>query len=146
MLRCALRARHQAQQVILREFAVCHHVGQCGLAERQGAGLVERDRIEPADALKSGGVPDQGPAAGAAGVGVRFWWGGMAGGPPMPSRVAASLIRTPWRAPIPVPTATAVGVAKPRASGQAITTALMAKVRLVMKLSSVKRVQTAKVI
>ena len=31
------------------------------------------------------------------------------------------LIRTPWEAPTPVPTITAVGVAKPRAHGQAMT-------------------------
>lgn len=41
---------------------------------------------------------------------------------------AAFLIRMLWRAPSPVPTATAFGVARPSASGQAITTAEMAKV------------------
>src|SRR3972149_1461210 len=43
------------------------------------------------------------------------------------SSVAAFLIRMLCRAPSPVPTATAVGVARPRASGQAMTTAEMAK-------------------
>src|SRR3989338_9028286 len=45
------------------------------------------------------------------------------------SRVGASLIRILCLAPRPVPTATAVGVAKPSASGQAITVVEMAKVR-----------------
>ena len=45
-----------------------------------------------------------------------------------PSSVAASLMRMLWRAPRPVPTATAVGVARPNASGQAITTAEIANV------------------
>ena len=44
------------------------------------------------------------------------------------SRVAASLIRMLCLAPMPVPTATAVGVASPSASGQAITTAETANV------------------
>src|SRR6266540_1218837 len=44
------------------------------------------------------------------------------------SSVAASFIRMLCLAPSPVPTATAVGVARPRASGQAITTAEIAKV------------------
>src|SRR3989304_2594269 len=44
------------------------------------------------------------------------------------SSVAAFLIRMLCRAPSPVPTATAVGGARPRASGQAMTTAEMAKV------------------
>ncbi len=64
----------------------------------------------------------------------------------MPSSVAASLIRIPWRAPIPVPTATAVGVASPRASGQAMTTALIANVSAVKKLLSDATVQMANVI
>src|SRR3989454_7425364 len=46
-----------------------------------------------------------------------------------PSSVGASLIRMLCFAPRPVPTATAVGVARPRASGQAITIAEIAKVR-----------------
>ena len=44
------------------------------------------------------------------------------------SSVVASLIRMLCLAPMPVPTATAVGVASPSASGQAMTTAEMAKV------------------
>ena len=63
----------------------------------------------------------------------------------MPSSVAASLMRIPWRAPIPVPTATAVGVARPSASGQAMTTALIAKVSAVRKLWSEANVQIANV-
>ncbi len=45
------------------------------------------------------------------------------------SSAVAFLIRIPCRAPIPVATATAVGVARPSASGQAITTAVTASVR-----------------
>ncbi len=37
------------------------------------------------------------------------------------SRASASLMRMPWRAATPVPTMTAVGVASPRAHGQAMT-------------------------
>jgi hypothetical protein len=37
------------------------------------------------------------------------------------SRISADLIRMPWEAAIPVPTMTAVGVAKPRAQGHAMT-------------------------
>ena len=37
------------------------------------------------------------------------------------SSVAASLIKIPSRAPFPTPTIIAVGVARPRAQGQAIT-------------------------
>jgi len=44
------------------------------------------------------------------------------------SRAVAFLIRIPFLAPIPVPTATAVGVARPSASGQAMTTAVTASV------------------
>src|SRR3989344_2115585 len=47
------------------------------------------------------------------------------------SRVEASLIKILCLAPMPVPTATAVGVASPKASGQAITTADIAKVSAV---------------
>eukprot|EP00123_Amoebidium_parasiticum_P017272 comp23779_c2_seq1/m.41236 comp23779_c2_seq1/g.41236 ORF comp23779_c2_seq1/g.41236 comp23779_c2_seq1/m.41236 type:complete len:313 (+) comp23779_c2_seq1:1163-2101(+) len=39
------------------------------------------------------------------------------------------LIRTPWRAPRPVPTMTAVGVARPRAHGQAMTSTVMRKLK-----------------
>ena len=46
---------------------------------------------------------------------------------PTCSNVGASLIRILCLAPSPVPTATAVGVARPKASGQAMTTAEMAK-------------------
>jgi len=63
----------------------------------------------------------------------------------MPSSVAASLISTPCRAPIPVPTATAVGVASPRASGQAMTTALMAKVSAMSRPWSESSIHPAKV-
>jgi hypothetical protein len=45
-----------------------------------------------------------------------------------PSSVAASLMSMLWRAPTPVPTATGVGMARPSVSGQAITTAEIAKV------------------
>ncbi len=44
------------------------------------------------------------------------------------SRDVAFLMRIPFLAPMPVPTATAVGVARPSASGQAITTAVTASV------------------
>lgn len=37
------------------------------------------------------------------------------------SRARPPLISTPWEAPTPVPTMTAVGVARPRAQGQATT-------------------------
>lgn len=45
------------------------------------------------------------------------------------SRVDASFMRILYFAPRPVQTATAVGVASPRASGQVITTVAMAKER-----------------
>ena len=48
------------------------------------------------------------------------------------SRVVASLIRILCFAPMPVPTATAVGVARPKASGQAITTVETANVSAVI--------------
>ena len=54
------------------------------------------------------------------------------------SKVAASLINMFFLAPIPVPTATAVGVAKPSASGQAITTADIAKVNAVRSVAPAK--------
>ena len=69
----------------------------------------------------------------------------IASSAPIPSSVAASLIRMLWRAPMPVATATAVGVASPSASGQAITTALIAKVSVRMKSSSENAVQAPKV-
>ena len=43
----------------LRDAAGGDHVGQRGLALGQRAGLVEHDRVEPADALQRGGVLDQ---------------------------------------------------------------------------------------
>jgi hypothetical protein len=46
---------------------------------------------------------------------------------------------------MPVPTATAVGVARPRASGQAITTAEIAKVIAVMAAAFPKKYQARKV-
>ena len=55
------------------------------------------------------------------------------------SSVAASLIRMLCRAPMPVPTATAVGVARPRASGQAITTAEIANVSAVIAAAPPKK-------
>src|SRR3712207_3552956 len=61
------------------------------------------------------------------------------------SRVAASLIRMLCLAPMPVPTATAVGVARPRASGQAITTAENADVIGVMAAAPPKKNQARKV-
>src|SRR3989338_5534223 len=54
------------------------------------------------------------------------------------SKVAASFIRILCLAPMPVPTATTVGVANPSASGQAITTAEMANVSAV-KIPAQKR-------
>jgi hypothetical protein len=42
------------------------------------------------------------------------------------SRVGPPLMRIPFEAPIPVPTITAVGVANPKAQGQAITITEMA--------------------
>ena len=62
------------------------------------------------------------------------------------SSVAASLIRILFLAPMPVPTATAVRVARPRASGQAITTAEIAKVRAVSAVTLPKKYQLKKVI
>ena len=40
-------------------------------------------------------------------------------------RVTGTLMRMPWEAATPVPTMTAVGVASPRAQGQAITSTAM---------------------
>jgi hypothetical protein len=45
------------------------------------------------------------------------------------SRASALRIRTPFSAPLPVPTIIAVGVANPRAQGQAIMTTAMNAVR-----------------
>ena len=83
--------------------------------------------------------------AGSPTVSVPVLSSAIASSAPMPSSVAASLIRMLCRAPIPVPTATAVGVARPSASGQAITTALIANVSVRMKSSSENSVQAAKV-
>src|SRR3989338_4950903 len=55
------------------------------------------------------------------------------------SRVAASFIKILCLAPMPVPTATTVGVAKPSASGQAITTAEMANVSAVKSPAQKRR-------
>src|SRR3989338_2116508 len=55
------------------------------------------------------------------------------------SSVAASLIKILCLASMPVPTATAVGVARPRASGQAITTAEIAKVRAVKSVAPARK-------
>ena len=60
--------------------------------------------------------------AGSPTVSVPVLSSAIASSAPTPSSVAASSIRMLCRAPIPVPTATAVGVARPSASGQAITT------------------------
>src|SRR3990167_10405792 len=57
------------------------------------------------------------------------------------SKVAASLMRMFFFAPIPVPTATAVGVARPSASGQAITTADIANVSAVRSAAPAKKYQ-----
>ena len=61
------------------------------------------------------------------------------------SSVGASLIKILCLAPKPVPTATAVGVAKPRASGQAITMVEIAKVRANSSGWPKMKNQTAKV-
>ncbi len=49
------------------------------------------------------------------------------------SRASASLIRMPWRAATPVPAMIAVGVARPRAHGQAITSTATALIRAVSR-------------
>mmetsp|Transcript_103617 Transcript_103617/g.290206 ORF Transcript_103617/g.290206 Transcript_103617/m.290206 type:complete len:262 (-) Transcript_103617:88-873(-) len=49
---------------------------------------------------------------------------------PAISRVSPPFIKTPWRAPTPVPTITAVGVASPRAQGQLMTKHAMPNRRL----------------
>lgn len=45
------------------------------------------------------------------------------------SRGSPPLIKMPYRAPIPVPTITAVGVANPKAHGQAMTKTEIAKLK-----------------
>ena len=53
------------------------------------------------------------------------------------SNTAPPLISSPFIAPTPVPTITAVGVASPKAHGQATTITLIADIRAVTYLSSV---------
>src|SRR5699024_9235585 len=48
---------------------------------------------------------------------------------PVLSKASALLIKTPFSAPFPVPTMMAMGVAKPRAQGQAITNTEIAMVK-----------------
>ena len=62
-----------------------------------------------------------------------------------PSSVAASLMRMLCLAPSPVPTATAVGVARPSASGQAMTTAEIANVSAVRNGTSARNVHARNV-
>ncbi|MNJ45321.1 hypothetical protein D3C77_404090 [compost metagenome] len=61
------------------------------------------------------------------------------------SRAAAFLISTPWRAPSPVPTMIAMGVARPRASGQAMTKTVMVRVRANSRVWPRAQNQTPKV-
>ena len=61
------------------------------------------------------------------------------------SRAVAFLIRMPFLAPMPVPTATAVGVARPSASGQAITMAVTASVSAKRAVCPITKNQIRKV-
>ena len=62
------------------------------------------------------------------------------------SRLSASLIRIPFSAPLPIPTMIAVGVAKPKAHGQAITnTETMANNACVIAFSPPTIIQMPKV-
>ena len=63
------------------------------------------------------------------------------------SKLSAPLINTPFSAPFPVPTIIEVGVAKPRAQGQAIiktpTVVIMARVTFPMVLNQIIKVRIA---
>src|ERR671914_21208 len=55
----------KAWQLVAAELAARDYVGERGLAHGQGAGLVERDRVERSDALERGRVLDQDAVASA---------------------------------------------------------------------------------
>ena len=63
------------------------------------------------------------------------------------SKLSALLIKMPFSAPLPVPTITEVGVAKPKAQGQAIiktpTIVIIANVKLPVILNQIIKVAIA---
>lgn len=130
---------HLPQRVArVQHAAVCH----LGAAQREGARLVENDGVHVAAALQRVAAcrrlkrVRQGAASGGGSMckAVRRLHGCAARSPEAVSRRGAQLseqregaplIRMPCAAPTPVPTMTAVGVARPSAQGHAMTRTAM---------------------